>query len=200
MNHQNAGIVAGILAGGSSRRMGRPKALLEHPTGGTLIEYVYGVCRNITTSVVLLGELEDAPPTLSEVVSLPDVHENIGPLAGLCSLLEYAIPESALLVACDMPRISTTLIGRLMSPAWTEYDVRLFCAADQVKHTCCALYHPRILAKVRRAISQKHYSLQALIEELNVDCLRPSVDEAVHLMNINTPADYQSFVRSSLPH
>ena len=49
--------VAGVLIGGRSLRMGRPKALLPHAEGGTMVEHAVRVARRVAVEVFLLGML-----------------------------------------------------------------------------------------------------------------------------------------------
>ena len=45
LNKDDVRCVAGVLVGGLSTRMGRPKATLPHADGHTLVEHVAGVVR-----------------------------------------------------------------------------------------------------------------------------------------------------------
>jgi molybdopterin-guanine dinucleotide biosynthesis protein A len=187
--------VAGVLVGGLSTRMGRPKATLPHPEGGTLVEHVVGVVRQHggwIDEVVLLGRCAELPHSLSAVRVLDDVCSNGGPLAGLCSLLEYARDTWALLLACDMPRLRGPLLERLHGPAGAEHDAVLFRRPDRpgTFHTCCALYHPRVLPAAQRELRHGRGRLQSALTAGRMKALNPTAAEEQMLINLNTPADY----------
>ena len=186
--------VAGVLVGGRSRRMGRPKALLPHVRGGTLVEHVVHVARSAATRVFLLGQAEGLPAALDEVDRLPDAHENAGPLGGLCSLLLVAEKQWAFLVACDMPNLDATLPTRLLAHAAEAVDAVAFARIDRpgTYHACCALYHPRLLPVVLDGLDGGHRSLQRLLGRVRVAKLVPNERDLAALANVNTPSDNES--------
>ncbi|HET8933088.1 MAG TPA: NTP transferase domain-containing protein [Polyangiales bacterium] len=107
-------LVMGICVGGRGRRMGGvQKALLRAPdTGETLIARLIRIGREAGHEVVLLGAA-DLGVESAGAPQLPDAAPDLGPLAGLQSLLRYADDRSALCVACDMPYVTAALLARL---------------------------------------------------------------------------------------
>ena len=194
-------VVAGILAGGKSTRMGRAKALIKLPTGKTMIEHAVRVARQITDEVVVLGREISMPEPLAELPVLDDEKPNGGPLAGLCSLLKCADPGWRLLLACDMPYIESAVIRRLLAQADPETDAVVFERSERrgSYHACCGLYHSRIArapvgADVQKApalevLFDGDASLNSLLERIRVKVLRPTPEESRQLRNINTPED-----------
>ena len=102
--------------------MGRPKALIELPTGGTMIEHAVWVARQVTDEVVVLGREIRLPASLAKLTILDDAKPDGGPLAGLCSLLKRANRGWGLLLACDMPYIKSAVIRRLLAQADPDTD------------------------------------------------------------------------------
>lgn len=187
--------VAGILVGGRSRRMGRPKATLPLPDGPVLVEHVVGVAVRTgrwIDEVVILGECETSPACLADVTVLPDSEPGAGPLAGLCSLLEYAGERWTLLLACDMPLLEPVLLERLHAAVRPEYDAVAFRCTDRPStwHACCALYHPRLLPAAILELRQGSRSMQSLLAVARVIGLDAAPQEQRMLMNLNTPQDY----------
>ncbi len=187
--------VAGILVGGQSTRMGRPKATLPLANGQTLVEHVAGVALRTgrwIAEVVILGHCEASPAGLAGLTMLPDSEPGAGPLAGLCSLLKYAGERWTLLLACDMPRLEPVLLERLCSAVRPECDAVAFCRSDRSStwHACCALYHPRLLPVAARELRQGSRSLQSLLATARVAGLDPTSEEQRMLMNLNTSRDY----------
>ena len=187
--------VAGILVGGRSARMGRPKATLPLPDGRWLVEHVAGVTRQTgrwIDEIVIVGQCEGLPASLADARRLADAEPGAGPLAGLCSLLEYAGLRWSLLLACDMPLLEPKLLERLCTAASPKYDAVAFRLTDQPKswHACCALYHPRLLPVAVQELRQSSRSLQNLLATARVAALDPVSGEQRMLMNLNTPEDY----------
>ncbi|MCH8880613.1 MAG: molybdenum cofactor guanylyltransferase [Planctomycetes bacterium] len=194
-------VVAGILAGGKSTRMGRPKALIELPTGGSMIEHTVQVARQITDEVVVLGREIRLPASLEQLTILDDEKSDGGPLAGLCSLLKCADPGWGLLLACDMPYIESAVIRRLLAQADPDTDAVVFERSERREsyHACCGLYHSRIarapvsdpaqLAPAPEVLFDGDASLNSLLKRIRVKALKPTPEESRQLRNINTPED-----------
>ena len=193
-------IHAGILIGGRSKRMGRPKALIEHD-GVTLIERTFTTVRSIVDTVALLGSEIDfpLPDSCGEISILPDAGPNIGPLGGLASLLNQCRPDdAALLLACDMPFLSGELIDRLRTCGRTpsiRWDAIVPTTRDTHDanatklHPCSALYRPTCIPAIERAISGQRYGMMRLLDQLTVREVPLLGDEARWVTNWNTPAD-----------
>src|SRR5215831_2146120 len=95
-----------VLAGGASRRMGTPKALLPF-RGRTLIEYVAGEVLTAAGNVTIVGRPELYAGLGFDAIS--DAQPGFGPLGGLLTALSSADAEWSLVVACDLPRITAVL-------------------------------------------------------------------------------------------
>lgn len=165
INSNSSPVVVGILAGGHSRRLGRPKGLITLANGKTMIEHIVGVATQITDNVVILGRGFTLPRPLVGLPVLDDEKPDAGPLAGLCTLLRHAgdnptppkrgqatgAPSEgswALLLACDMPYLQPELIRKMTERIGADLDAIVFERPDRpgTYHACCALYHSRIAA------------------------------------------------------
>ncbi len=186
----------GILVGGHSRRMGRPKALIE-VEGGTLIERTVAVARQVSENIVLLGEPPfTMPESLADLSVQPDCHADIGPMAGLYSLLFRAPGDWCLLLSCDMPNLAAPLLKWIVSEAQFGGHEAVVCATrDEADvdafrvHPCCAAYRASILPRVEEAIVLRDFSMQALLARLNARSI-PLLDrQARWVENWNAPED-----------
>jgi molybdopterin-guanine dinucleotide biosynthesis protein A len=189
--------VAGVLAGGHSRRMGQPKALLALPDGRHLIEHVIGVACEATRDVVILGRSIAMPSSLTHIPVLPDAKPGGGPLAGLFSLLEYAGDRWTLLLGCDMPYVAADVIQCLLAQTSANADAVAFWHDERqgTYHACCALYHPRILTFARTELVQGKSSLQRLLARVRVRSLKPDPPQSRMLTNVNMPEDHERVCR-----
>lgn len=106
-------VYAGVLIGGQSRRMGKPKHLMRLGRR-TWLEKVVSAVRPFTEEVVLLGR-GHLPVKLAGTMVLPDAPGLAGPLAGMLSAMRWAPLVSWLFVACDLPLISAAAVKWLLA-------------------------------------------------------------------------------------
>jgi len=180
--------------------MGRPKALLRLPTGVTFLEHVVRAARLVASHVVLLGRLEPLPQSLRSLMVLPDRRPEVGPMAGLDSLLQYACEEWALLLSCDMPLLGGEALTRLVTSTADEADAVAFRegAPHGRYHACCTLYHRRLLDLVQRRIADRQCALNDLLAKVNVTMIRPTQVERLQLTNVNSPEDIEALCKEGL--
>ncbi len=192
------GLLAGVLVGGASRRMGRPKHLLAHPAGGTFLEYAVGLTRVVTPRTVILGAGAELPPALAGLPRLADTVAGAGPLAGLCSLLAEARRGWALLLACDMPRLEVATLRALLDavrgcPNPDSVEAVAFVETRGGRrryHACCALYRATLGTCAQDVLHAAGGRMGALLERTRLLALTPSPAQITQLENVNTPEDY----------
>ena len=159
-------VLAGVLVGGKSSRFGRPKALEQLANGKAVIEHVVAVASHVADEVALLGIGLELPPSLHAYRRLADPPNAAGPIGGLHSLLTHAKNRWALMLACDLPLLREDVFDPLIQAVSDRADCDVVAYAtglqDRPVFTCCALYHPRILPKVERAIDGGQFRLQTV--------------------------------------
>jgi molybdopterin-guanine dinucleotide biosynthesis protein MobB len=176
-------LAAGILIGGASRRMGRPKQLLR--LGNTTwLEHIVASVQPAVRHVVLLGAGR-VPPSLLALPMLPDAPDKRGPLAGMVAAMRWRPEVSWVFVACDLPRISSGAVDWLLSQrapgAWAILP-RLH--GSQAVEPLFALYEFRA-----RRILESSDAPSDLARQPNVATPEPPVDIASAWANMNTPMD-----------
>lgn len=106
-------LVGGILIGGSSRRMGSAKALLEWQ-GETFVERIAGTLAAVVPEILLLGVGLELPPTLARRERVADAAGVRGPLAGLLAAFAARPGVAWLVLSCDQPLVSPTTLTWLI--------------------------------------------------------------------------------------
>jgi molybdenum cofactor guanylyltransferase len=122
-----------LLSGGESRRMGRDKALLPHPNGGTWLERTLVLLHQLGAPITLLSRhpahLELAhglhahhgdtpqPGQAGSVTALAEPPPWEGPLLALHRLMQHHPDEHLLLCPVDMPDLSLTALRSLLAAA-----------------------------------------------------------------------------------
>jgi len=194
-----------VLAGGQSRRLGRDKALLRTatPTGDvTLIERTVATVRAAGVREVVLSastqaradSLRDAVPSLAGLHVVLDEQPGSGPLGGLVAALRAFPRHGILLVACDMPRLTTSGL-RLTLEAAPEADIVAprDAGRDQPLHArygpACLPVAARLLQEGRRAMRGLLTAPDLRVRILDEDDLAARGVCADAFVNVNTPAD-----------
>ncbi len=113
-----------VLIGGRSSRMGRPKHLLEKEeatAGSTWLEHTVGLLQPLIGDQIALSGGGLVPQSLAHLPRLPDVPEARGPLTGILAAMRWQPAVSWLLIACDMPDISTEALTWLLAQRQPGY-------------------------------------------------------------------------------
>lgn len=207
--------IAGIvLAGGRSRRMGRPKALLPVPPDGqpllgricsALAPYCAGgvtVVLAADTGAAEARALELAaagspaqPPRQSAVRFARDRFPGAGPLAGIeAGLAVLPADESwAFVLACDMPSLSPSLLARLADRAFAPRAMppeAVLCPGEPFH----ALYRRTAAQAAGQALRDGRWKLREWIAGLDAEFVQPRAPETEGFLNLNTPDDYRKFL------
>ncbi len=179
-----------ILVGGQSRRMGSDKSELRL-NGETAVERIASQLREIVDPLRIVGSHSGA------IVSVPDVHEEWGPLGGIHATLATASREWCLIVACDLPFVSRELFARLMDFRDESTDAVVPIQNDLRPQPLCALYRrQRCLKAAEQSIAVGEHSPRALLEKVNTmyigfDKLSGLTGAEHFFFNMNTPENYE---------
>ena len=186
--------VAGfVLVGGRSSRMGRDKALMEFGES-TLVEYVARLVERVCGSVVLVG----CPDCYRAIPyqAIPDIRPEQGPLGGIQAALSASGCEWNLIVACDMPAITTELLDLLVDATreWAGGCI-VPVSSDGRLQPLCAVYHRRCLGAVSTMLGRGVRRMSDAIPQLGPLLLPTRSTEPFR--NLNTPQDWSA--HTSLP-
>jgi molybdenum cofactor guanylyltransferase len=177
-----------VLAGGESRRMGRPKAWIE--VGDTvLLRYVVDRLGSAFSEVVIsFAEPEQMQQHLPYRVVF-DRKRSAGPLAGLEAGLMASRNEVLFAVACDMPYV-TASTAQLAVLAARSCDAAI-PRHDGLYEPVCGAYRKTALPAIVGALDAGAYAAHDVVETLEVTWLE-GVD-VNEFENLNTQADLDRF-------
>lgn len=174
-----------ILVGGQSRRMGRPKALLQI-RGIPLVEQIAHVLSPFCFQVVAVGPQQLA----ASIAAVPDLYPGAGPLGGLLSALEARAEgcDRMVVVACDLINIQAPVINALLAADLDHIDA-VMAHTDRLQ-PLCGLWNPRCLPVLQNAFDAGERSMNGVIKSLAIVSVPIEADL---LANVNTPDDlYQA--------
>jgi molybdopterin-guanine dinucleotide biosynthesis protein A len=177
-----------VLAGGDSRRMGRPKAWIE--VGDTvLLRYVVErLAPSFSEVVVSFGEPEQMQQLVPYRVVF-DRKRGAGPLAGLEAGLIAARHDVLFAVACDMPYVTQTT-AQLAVAAARNSDAAI-ARHDGLFEPVCGAYRKTALPAIVGALDAGNYTAHDVAQLLDVTWLE-GLDPA-EFESLNTPADLERF-------
>lgn len=120
-------LVGAILAGGHSRRMGRPKEGVVLWDGRPMIEHVVDAMQAVCRQVVIVGACRGWTPE-PPIIRLDDRQPDRGPLGGIETLLASGLASRYLVVGCDQPLLTPEMLRLLVNPA--DPDIPCFLRAE----------------------------------------------------------------------
>ncbi len=180
-------LLGGVLVGGASRRMGRPKQLLEL-AGRTFVERVVTALAPVVEEVTLLGGGE-VPTSLARLSRLADDAAARGPLAGLLAAFA-ARPDAAWLVAaCDQPWLDRPLLEWLIGQRRADALAVLPRPPGPRLAPFPGIYEPAVLPWLRAAAGRG--ALQPLGELAGVRTPEVPVALLPALRDADAPADLE---------
>ena len=183
-----------VLAGGSSRRMGRPKAWLE--VGHTiLLRWVVDRLAPAFSEVMIaFAEPEQLEQPIPYRVVF-DRKRSGGPLAGIEAGLMAARLDVVFVIACDMPYVTADVAHVAVAAART-------CDAavpriDGRPEPVCAAYRKSALPVITAALDSGHRRAAEVLAGMEVTWLEDIDGDVVR--SLNTPDDYLRFRTSVGP-
>lgn len=108
-----------LLAGGASRRFGKPKAFIKWRER-YFYEYAYKALESVADDLVISTRQEyaEAFPVQTKIVLDDKRYDGQGPLAAIYSAMSAYEAEHYIILPCDMPFVTTEMLKKL-------YDIHL---------------------------------------------------------------------------
>lgn len=153
-----------ILAGGRSSRMGRDKAFLPFPApdGPPLIVRQAALLRSLGPADLLISGRPDTDYSLvADARIVLDTVPDSGPLSGLAAVLSAATQPWVLVIAVDLPQMTSIYLEKLLAESRGKTGV--VPHSPQGYEPLAALYPKTLLPDVEAALAQRQLSLQMLI-------------------------------------
>ncbi|HWZ82335.1 MAG TPA: molybdenum cofactor guanylyltransferase [Terriglobales bacterium] len=182
-----------VLAGGKSSRLGADKAFAEIG-GRTLLERGIEAMRSVCDEVAIVG---DPAKFASYGPVVSDVYPNCGPLSGIHAALLGSTAELNLVIAVDMPLVTSALLAFLRGTASASDAVVVVPRTAKGFQPLCAVYRRSFAVPAEKALRAGKFKIDALFEEVPVRILEAeelaTAGFAERLFfNVNTPDDLRA--------
>jgi len=189
-----------ILAGGRGARMGGVDKGLVKLDGKPLVEHVLQRLQPQVPHIIISANRNyDEYARYGFAVVSDEVISNdvdyAGPLAGMLSALTHCTTGFIVTVPCDVPRLPTDLVARLLVQLQREHS-RACMAHDGTRaQPLCALLHTSLQEELRRALQAGQYKVERWLRDIGCSSADFS-DCADRFINLNTAENIAEFKSS----
>jgi molybdenum cofactor guanylyltransferase len=178
-----------VLAGGRSTRMQRDKASLEYAGRSQLARAMELLAPLVVRAFVSVRPDQVHEPLRAAYDTITDLQPGLGPLAGIQAALASHPAQAWLVLACDLPFLSTATLTHLIA---RRAPARLATAYrsqfDGKPEPLCAVYEPASRGPIQAWIEQGHNCPRAWLSAAEAELL--DLPEARALDNVNTAQEY----------
>ena len=156
-----------ILAGGKSSRLGRSKAL-QVIEGKSLIQWVVDHLAILSTEIIIATAHGEAIPCSSaaRIKTVADIYPGKGPLVGIYSGLIASSSSRAIVVGCDTPFLSVSLL-EYMTRICSIFDVVVPRIRNKLE-PLCAVYSKICLVPIQELLEQDELRIRKLFSMVKV--------------------------------
>ena len=187
-----------ILAGGDSKRLGQPKALLDF-NGKSLIELMIKNLGGYFDEVLLVTDRRELYQNLSvQITGDLFLHQDKSPLRGIHAGLKYSSLPYQFVAACDMPFINMELVNYMAQFIFDYEAVIPYIGGHfQPLHS---FYHQSIVGVIEKQLQEGNYKITDFYQmikhrkicEDEISCFDP---DYFTFININTAEDYRAALK-----
>jgi molybdopterin-guanine dinucleotide biosynthesis protein A len=183
-----------VLAGGQSRRMGRDKAALT-VEGRSLLERAVTLVDAVCDKTFVSVRQVTTEGERGRFAQIEDRHGGIGPADGIVSALLSEPASSWLVVACDLPRLSSSTLATLVAQRDVHYDATAFADANGLPEPLCAIYEAASRDAMVAFLQRDLRCPRKMLLSMNTHLLAPAADDA--LANANTPEQWREILEAA---
>ncbi len=184
----NSNISAFILCGGKSSRMGTEKGMVKF-MNKPFIQWTIDAIKPITNNIFLVTDNPDYSVFGYPIVV--DIYKEKGPVGGIYSALDQSETEFNLILSCDVPNISTSVILKYLINKINDSRDVTFLSDDKNIYPLIAIYNKRLVPKFFDAITSNKLKLVSLLSELDCQNIKVQAEDFKFLKNINTKEELE---------
>jgi molybdopterin-guanine dinucleotide biosynthesis protein A len=179
-----------ILAGGQGQRFGGTDKAALRLGSATILDHQLAAARPLSTDLLLIGSRQTTAPEGVRLIA--DQMPGTGPLGGLATALSEARHDIVVVLACDMPCVTTELLAYLASH--TDGVQAVVPKTERGYHPLCAAYTREAAAPVVDALARGERKMLDVLSHLRIRVVeREALERLGHadrlLTNLNTAAD-----------
>jgi molybdenum cofactor guanylyltransferase len=187
-----------LLAGGKSSRMGTntDKVFLDFD-GSTLLDRALAVIGAVCEGVTIVGDpAKFGKYAAAKYGVVGDIFPGCGPLGGIHAALVNSSAELNLMLAVDMPFVSSELLAFVFAAAENEdnHSIVTVPRTSRGFQPLCAVYRREFSAAAEQALRAGRYKIDAAFAGVSIRVIEGSELAAAgfserSFFNVNTPQD-----------
>lgn len=182
----------GILAGGTSQRMGHDKAGLLYDKKSFLDRAIATALR-VSPTVYVIGRVAAADGRVGWLI---DEHPGLGPLPAIATLLRHA-GSDAIVVPCDMPLLTDVHLQWLID-AWSSVRGQggAVTRGPGGLEPLFSIYESSLLPALDDSVISGDLALKPFIRSREIPAVDIPSSLAPGLANVNTHEEYRLMLKS----
>lgn len=182
-----------ILSGGKNSRMNyKTKAFLTI-NSEYFLERIIKSLDKIEDVIISCNNLELYRNYKEDIVLVEDEYKDIGPVGGIYSALKRVKTDRAIVIAADMPCISSDIINTLVAIEF-KGDA-LIPIVNGKEQPLCGVYKRSSLEKLHNEIIKENYRMKEILKKLEVTYI--IINDSKVMTNINTPEEYKKIIKEN---
>ena len=187
----NNDIVAVVMAGGRSKRMGEDKGLIQYKSKAHRY-YMADMLKTIFNEVVISVPFDFEIPENSNYRYVKDVVNDFGPLGGLYSLFKAYPNKSILIIATDMPEVEVKHISYLIENRDKNSIATCYKNSDGFVEPLFAIWENSALSIIEKLIQDEKLSMRMILKNHKAKVI--DIPDEKALLNINTEEEKNKYL------
>lgn len=179
-----------ILIGGKSSRMGTDKFKIPF-NGKAQYQHLSDIFLGLEIPHFISCNKQQDGLIPIHFDTIIDRYDAIGPLGGILSALETDPDATWLVIACDLPFISSGNIKSLLSKRDPNSDATTFQIDSHFFEATFSVYEPSAYEWLNNTLKTGNYSLQNALKKMRLKIIQS--ENSNDLLNINTQEDLENF-------
>ncbi|WP_310559136.1 molybdenum cofactor guanylyltransferase [Flavobacterium sp.] len=178
-----------ILCGGKSSRMQSEKGLALYKNK-PFIEHIIDAVLPITSTIQLITNSSEYDYLKYDTIK--DVIIDKGPMGGIYTALLHSDTDLNLILSCDIPLISTTMLLELIEKYNSSFDVSIFEETNRV-HPLIGIYSKNVLPMLKNRIDANELKMMHFISNSKHQLIWIEDENRQQFQNINSLLELQEF-------
>jgi molybdopterin-guanine dinucleotide biosynthesis protein A len=180
-----------IMAGGSSKRMGKDKRFLKIGND-KLIEKQVRFLKGYFDEVIVSANDPEQLDYL-QVPIIPDAHSGRGPLEGLTTALSASHAEYSFVVAVDIPEIDMEMVEKMRAKL-DHVSAVIPVNIEGEEEPLFAFYSKNCIPIFKSALARGERAIHRALQQCPV--YHFPLGKLESLRNLNSESDYRDYLRS----